>query len=177
MISQWIRPPHDDPAPVHCSNPPPPSSKDRTSFSLGSINPQWTSSSSFESLLTNTPLGRLLADDMGLVKTIQAISRIGTSKEWLITNPQHSTITIIIFPPHLITNWQSEISNHVQAGALQAKIYHGPTRHSLCKADILKCDIMITSYNNITQEFKQTHTSTSVIFKINWHHILLDEAQ
>ncbi|MBW0514292.1 hypothetical protein O181_054007 [Austropuccinia psidii MF-1] len=103
---------------------------------------------------------------MGLGKTIQAIAVIGTSKERLITNPQHSTPTIIICPPRLITNWQSEISNHAQAGALQVKIYHGPTCHSLSEADILKCDIIITSYNTITQEFKQTHTSTSFIFKI-----------
>ncbi|MBW0501185.1 hypothetical protein O181_040900 [Austropuccinia psidii MF-1] len=41
---------------------------------------------SFESLLTNTPLGGLLADDMGLGKTIQASALIGTSKEQLITN-------------------------------------------------------------------------------------------
>ncbi|MBW0557154.1 hypothetical protein O181_096869 [Austropuccinia psidii MF-1] len=75
-----------------------------------------------------------------------------------------------------MTNWQSEISKHAQAGVLQAKIYHGPTRHSLCKAGILKCDIIITSYNTITQEFKQTHTSTSFIFKINWKRIILDEA-
>ncbi|MBW0573389.1 hypothetical protein O181_113104 [Austropuccinia psidii MF-1] len=43
--------------------------------------------SSFKSLLTNTPLGGLLADDMGLGRTIQAIALIGTSKEWLIINP------------------------------------------------------------------------------------------
>ncbi|MBW0528693.1 hypothetical protein O181_068408 [Austropuccinia psidii MF-1] len=133
--------------------------------------------SSFESLLTNTPLGGLLADDMGLGKPIQAIALIGTSKEQLITNPQCSTPTIIICPPCLITNWQSEISKNAQAGALQAKIYHGPTRHSLSKTDILKCDIIITSYNTITHEFKQTNTITSFIFKINWHCIILDEAQ
>ncbi|MBW0532730.1 hypothetical protein O181_072445 [Austropuccinia psidii MF-1] len=79
-------------------------------------------------------------------------------------------------PPFLITNWQSEISKHAQAEALQAKIYHGPTRHLLSKADILKCDIIITSYNTITQEFKQTNTSTSFIFKITWHCIILYEA-
>ncbi|MBW0519167.1 hypothetical protein O181_058882 [Austropuccinia psidii MF-1] len=54
--------------------------------------------SSFESLLTNTPLRGLLADDMGLGKTIQAIALIGTSKERLITNPHCSTPTIIICP-------------------------------------------------------------------------------
>ncbi|MBW0486645.1 hypothetical protein O181_026360 [Austropuccinia psidii MF-1] len=122
---------------------------------------------SFESLSTNPPLGGLLADDMGLGKTIQAIALIGTSKERLIVNPHRSMPTMIICPPHLITNWQSEISKHVQAGALQAKIYHGPTCHSLSKADILKYDIIITSYNTITQEFNQMNTSTSFISKIN----------
>ncbi|MBW0567330.1 hypothetical protein O181_107045 [Austropuccinia psidii MF-1] len=168
-ISQWIRPPHDDPAPFHYSNPPPPSSKCRPSFSLGSRNPQWPISrnlwaisppgstfnarhiitnkdvSSFESLLTNTPLGGLLVDDMGLGKTIQAIALIGTSKELLIANPHCSTPTMIICPPRLITHWQSEISKHAQDGALQAKIYHGPTSHSLSEANILKYDIIIIS--------------------------------
>ncbi|MBW0558220.1 hypothetical protein O181_097935 [Austropuccinia psidii MF-1] len=132
--------------------------------------------SSFESLLTNTPLGGLLVDDMGLGKTIQAIALIGNSKERLIANPHLSTPTMIICPPCLITNWQSEISKHAQAGALKAKSYHGPTCHSLSKANILKYDIIITSYNTITQEFKQTNTSTSCIFKINWHCIILDKA-
>ncbi|MBW0492112.1 hypothetical protein O181_031827 [Austropuccinia psidii MF-1] len=116
--------------------------------------------SSVESLLPNTPLGGLLVDDMGLGKTIQAIALIGTSKEQLITNGQCSTPTIIICPPCLSTNWQSEISKHAQAGALQAKIYHGPTCYSLSKANILKYDIIITSYNTLTQEFKETNTST-----------------
>ncbi|MBW0491944.1 hypothetical protein O181_031659 [Austropuccinia psidii MF-1] len=133
--------------------------------------------STFESLLTNTPLGGLLADDMGLGKTIQAIALIGTSKEQFISNPHLSTPTMIICPPHLITNWQSEVSQHAQAGALNAKIYHGPTCHSLSKADILGYDIIITSYNTITQELKQTNTSTSFIFKINWHRVILDEEQ
>ncbi|MBW0536890.1 hypothetical protein O181_076605 [Austropuccinia psidii MF-1] len=54
--------------------------------------------SSFESLSTNTPLGGLLADNMGLGKTIQAIALIGTSKERLISNPHRSMPTMIICP-------------------------------------------------------------------------------
>ncbi|MBW0470995.1 hypothetical protein O181_010710 [Austropuccinia psidii MF-1] len=133
--------------------------------------------SSFQSLLSNTPLGGLLTDDMGLGKTIQDIALIGTSKKWLITNLQHSTPTIIIFPPCLITNWKTEISKHAQVGALHDNIYHGPTHHSLSEAKILQCDIIITSYNTITQEFKQTHTPKSLIFKISWHHIILNETR
>ncbi|MBW0495140.1 hypothetical protein O181_034855 [Austropuccinia psidii MF-1] len=107
--------------------------------------------SSFKSLSTNTPLGGLIVEDIGSGKTIQAIALIGTSKEWLITNPHGSTPTIIICPPCLITNWQSEISKHAQARALQANSYHGPTHHSLSEANILKCDIIIMSYKTITQ--------------------------
>ncbi|MBW0541897.1 hypothetical protein O181_081612 [Austropuccinia psidii MF-1] len=119
----------DDSTPFHYSNPPPPSVKEWASFSLGSRNPQWAISLTFESLSTNTPLGGLLADDMGLGKTIQALALIGTSKERLFANPHCSMATMIICPPCYITNWQTEISKHAQAGALHAKIYHGPTRH------------------------------------------------
>ncbi|MBW0487748.1 hypothetical protein O181_027463 [Austropuccinia psidii MF-1] len=121
-ITQWIRHPHDDPAPFHYSNFPPLSSKDLTGFSWDHKIPNgqsahnlWATSppgstfnarnimtnkavSAFESLLTNTPLGGLLADDMGLGKTIQAITQIGTTKERLITNYRCSMPTIIICP-------------------------------------------------------------------------------
>ncbi|MBW0527051.1 hypothetical protein O181_066766 [Austropuccinia psidii MF-1] len=187
-ITQWIRPSHN-------SNPLFPHQKTRQAFLWDQEIPNGQSTSppqstfnarhiiknkivsSFKYLLTNTPLGGLLADDMGLGKTIKAIALIGASKVWLITNSQCSMPTIIICTPHLITNWKSEISKHAQAGVLQAKIYHGPTNHSLSEANILQCDIIITSYNTITQEFEQTNTSTSCIFKINWHCIVLDEAQ
>ncbi|MBW0505967.1 hypothetical protein O181_045682 [Austropuccinia psidii MF-1] len=49
--------------------------------------------SSFEPLLTNTPLGGLLMDDMGLGETIQDIELIGTTKEQLFTNFHCSTPT------------------------------------------------------------------------------------
>ncbi|MBW0488065.1 hypothetical protein O181_027780 [Austropuccinia psidii MF-1] len=114
---------------------------------------------------------------MGLGETIQAIALIGNSRAWLITNPQSSTPTIIICPPCFITNWKSDISKHSQAGALQAKTYLYPTHHSLSEANILKWDIVLTSYNTITQQLKRTNTSTSRIFKITWQCIILDEAQ
>ncbi|MBW0503511.1 hypothetical protein O181_043226 [Austropuccinia psidii MF-1] len=151
-ITQWIRPSHDDPTPFHDSNPPPPSSRNRTSFFMYIITNKVDSS--FEYLSTNNPLGILVMDDMRLGIILQAIALIGISKERLIKNPQCSMPTIIIYPPFLITNWNSEISKHAQAGALQAKIYHGSTFPSLSKPNILQCDILITSYNTITQEFK-----------------------
>ncbi|MBW0469874.1 hypothetical protein O181_009589 [Austropuccinia psidii MF-1] len=104
---------------------------------------------------------------MKLGKTIQAIALIGTSKEELIKNLQCSTPTIIICPSFLNANLKSEISKHAQAGALQAGIYHCPTSHSLSKTEIIQCDIIINSYNNITQVFKKPNASKSSIFKSN----------
>ncbi|MBW0561694.1 hypothetical protein O181_101409 [Austropuccinia psidii MF-1] len=52
--------------------------------------------SSFESLLTNTPLEGMLADDMGLGKTILAIALIGTSNERMIATPHCSAPTMVI---------------------------------------------------------------------------------
>ncbi|MBW0475173.1 hypothetical protein O181_014888 [Austropuccinia psidii MF-1] len=109
-ISQCIRPFHDDPSLIK---------KTRLAFLWDreicngkSTHNLWPSSppgltfnarqkitnkliSSFESLLTSTPLGGLLPDDMGLGKLIQAIALIGTSKEWLITRPQGSMPTLL----------------------------------------------------------------------------------
>ncbi|MBW0541633.1 hypothetical protein O181_081348 [Austropuccinia psidii MF-1] len=49
-----------------------------------------------QTLFVDTPLGGMLADDMGLGKIIQATALTGTTKERLITNPQRSMPTIII---------------------------------------------------------------------------------
>ncbi|MBW0469162.1 hypothetical protein O181_008877 [Austropuccinia psidii MF-1] len=62
---------------------------------------------SFESLLTNTPLGELLSDHMGLVETIQDIALIGTSKEQLITNTHHHHLPTLLNQQLAIRNIQA----------------------------------------------------------------------
>ncbi|MBW0583234.1 hypothetical protein O181_122949 [Austropuccinia psidii MF-1] len=113
-ITQWIRPPHSI-----IQTPLLPHQKTRLAFLWDQEIPNgqsahnlWATSppgctfnarhiitnkvvSSFKSLLTNTPLGGLLADDMGFGNTIQAIAPIGTFKERLITNPQCSMPTLL----------------------------------------------------------------------------------
>ncbi|MBW0465508.1 hypothetical protein O181_005223 [Austropuccinia psidii MF-1] len=78
--------------------------------------------SSFKSLSTNTPLGGLLAHDMGLGITIQAIALIGTSKEWLITKPKLST-------PISLNN-QLEIRNIKAFSGWSTASQHLPWLHS-----------------------------------------------
>ncbi|MBW0535614.1 hypothetical protein O181_075329 [Austropuccinia psidii MF-1] len=99
-ITQWIRPPHDDPAHSIIQTPLLPHQKTRLVFLWDKEIPNgqsacnlWATSppgstfnarhirtnkvvSSFKSSSTKTPLGALLADAIGLGKTIQAISLI-----------------------------------------------------------------------------------------------------
>ncbi|MBW0592421.1 hypothetical protein O181_132136, partial [Austropuccinia psidii MF-1] len=121
-ITWWIRPPNDDPSHSIIQTPLLPHQKTGLAFLWDQEIPNgqsarnlWATSppgstfnarhiitnkviSSFESLLTNTSLEGLLAEKMGLGKTIQAISLIGTSKERLISNPHCSMPTMIICP-------------------------------------------------------------------------------
>ncbi|MBW0460310.1 hypothetical protein O181_000025 [Austropuccinia psidii MF-1] len=78
--------------------------------------------SSFRSLLTYTPFGGLLLDDIGLGKTIQAIALIGTSKEQLITNTHCSMPTLL--------NHQLAIRNIQACSSWSTASQHLPWPHS-----------------------------------------------
>ncbi|MBW0483062.1 hypothetical protein O181_022777 [Austropuccinia psidii MF-1] len=78
--------------------------------------------SSSQSLLTNTPLGGLPADDIGLGKTIQAIALIGTSKERIITTLHCSMPTTV--------NHQLAIRNDQACSGWSTPSQHLPWPHS-----------------------------------------------
>jgi len=70
----------------------------------------------------------LLADDMGLGKTVQALSFLATTAAYP---------AIIVAPPHLMRNWQSEIARFLNAnGNLRIHVIHGLKPYPLPDADI-----------------------------------------
>ncbi len=70
----------------------------------------------------------LLADDMGLGKTVQALSFLATTASYP---------AIIVAPPHLLRNWQSEIARFLNAdGQLRIHVIKGLTPYPLPEADI-----------------------------------------
>lgn len=70
----------------------------------------------------------LLADDMGLGKTVQALSFLATTAAYP---------AIIVAPPHLLRNWQSEISRFLNPdGHLRIHVIRGLTPYPLPEADI-----------------------------------------
>ena len=70
----------------------------------------------------------LLADDMGLGKTVQALAFLATTAAYP---------AVIIAPPHLIRNWQSEIARFINPdGRLRIHVIKGLKPYPLPDADI-----------------------------------------
>ena len=70
----------------------------------------------------------LLADDMGLGKTVQALAFLATTAAYP---------AIIVAPPHLLRNWQSEIARFLnEKGKLRVHVIRGLKPYPLPEADI-----------------------------------------
>ncbi|KAK9297412.1 hypothetical protein QLX08_008850 [Tetragonisca angustula] len=133
------------------------------------------------------PPGGILADDMGLGKTLTMISLIiasiakrklgvedSDSEEWLDSNGSkqyHKGGTLVVCPASLLSQWENEINHRCKRGMLSVIVYHGTNRMNVPKK-LAKYDIVITTYNLLTREFK----SNSTVYKIHWERVILDEA-
>ncbi|KAF9355164.1 DNA repair protein rad16 [Mortierella sp. AD094] len=123
----------------------------------------------------NSPFkGGILADEMGMGKTIQMISL-------LLSQPGKPNL--IVAPTVAIVQWMSEINDH--APSLKALMFHGPKRTESMK-ELMSYDIIVTTYSIIESGYrKQKHgfkrggmtiKEDSLLHRIKWHRIILDEA-
>jgi SNF2 family DNA or RNA helicase/uncharacterized Zn finger protein len=108
--------------------------------------------------------GSVLADDMGLGKTLQVIATLLKFKEEgrLKEHP-----ALVVAPTTLLTNWDKEIRKF--APGLNAVIYHGLGRRFDPKS-VSGIDVLLTSYGIARSE-------SDKFKKVDWHTIIIDEAQ
>ncbi|KAK5941852.1 hypothetical protein PMZ80_005803 [Knufia obscura] len=121
--------------------------------------------------------GGILADDMGVGKTIQVISLI-------MADPKKTgQPTLIIAPLSVMSNWKNQAEMHVKKKyAPNVLIYHGQGKRGLSPEQFKKYNIVVTTYQTMTLELftnnkdKPCQVPTSKgLFSVQWRRVVLDE--
>ncbi|NJP09347.1 MAG: DEAD/DEAH box helicase [Leptolyngbyaceae cyanobacterium RU_5_1] len=117
-------------------------------------------------------LNGCLADDMGLGKTVQVIARMLQERELAEKNRiKNIPPTLLIAPTSVVGNWYHEIQKF--APQLKATVHHGSQRAKDSQEFKQACrehDLIITSFTLARKDI-------SLFSDIEWHRIVLDEAQ
>ncbi|KAI1395553.1 SNF2 family N-terminal domain-containing protein [Hypoxylon fuscum] len=122
--------------------------------------------------------GGLLADTMGLGKTIQALALI---LERPSTDRFHKT-TLIVCPVSLLKQWEREIQTKIKPQyMLKTLIFHGQGKRGMTVTRLLTYDVVLTTYGTVTWENKnlQDNTKKPVFILAKdafFHRVILDEA-
>ncbi|KAF2474670.1 uncharacterized protein BDR25DRAFT_255013 [Lindgomyces ingoldianus] len=156
---------------------------------------------------SHTLRGGILAEEMGLGKTVELIALICYHKRKISENTvfdvytgahvKPSAATLIITPPSILEQWKNEINSH--APELRVFHYHGiPSQSASQKAhdaatveNLLKYDIVLTTYHVLSREIhyakptpdrqfrhgKQYQPRKSPLVQVSWWRVCLDEAQ
>ena len=101
--------------------------------------------------------GGILADEVGMGKTIQAIALV-LKKRSLIrqSNPQTSSSssssssspTLVVCPLASLKQWQTDIAGCTPPGSVKVLVYHGPKRKEMmANKDLSEYDFVLTTYS------------------------------
>lgn len=134
-------------------------------------------------------LGGLLADVMGLGKTLEALSLVGSTLEESVSFSQEKVIrddqnillantraTLIVCPTSTVQNWEDQIATHIRPQSVTYHVYHGPHRERNPYL-LSKYDIVIATYGVVAAEFSGRSSATvSPLKQLRWFRIILDEA-
>ncbi|EIT83144.1 DNA excision repair protein Rad16 [Aspergillus flavus] len=124
--------------------------------------------------------GGLLGDEMGMGKTIQAVSLL--MSDYPVGQP-----SLVVVPPVALMQWQSEIKEYTN-GQLKVLVYHNSNSKvkSLSEKDLLTYDVIMISYSGLEsihrKEWKGWNRgdgivkADSIIHSIHYHRLILDEA-
>lgn len=113
--------------------------------------------------------GGILADEMGMGKTIQAIALVLAKREFQRIAPEpddpsslpgSSTVlpvikgTLVICPVIAVTQWVSEIDRFTLKGSTKVLVYHGAKRGKSSE-QFSEYDFVITTYSIVESEYRK----------------------
>ncbi|KAL6841779.1 hypothetical protein ACP4OV_028291 [Aristida adscensionis] len=129
--------------------------------------------------------GGIFADDMGLGKTLTLLALIGRSKARNVGGKKAKGAkrrkiegsdmgprpTLVVCPPSVFSTWVTQLEEHIKAGSLKVYMYHGERTKD--KKELLKYDLVLSTYSTLGTEFEQ---EDSPVKDIDWFRVILDEA-
>jgi len=124
--------------------------------------------------------GGLLADEMGVGKTLQIISLIAADPK-----PNRKP-TLILAPLSVMSNWTGQIETHTNPeNHLQVLTYHGRSKQKQAAADLQKYDVVVSTYETMASEYfdgagkggndPKPLPRDRGLFSTEWRRIVLDE--
>ena len=128
--------------------------------------------------LESLGLNGCLADDMGLGKTVQVIARLLQEKEQIgqQSNKKRRSQgqlppTLLIAPTSVLGNWYRELEKF--APSLTATVHHGSDRPKTEKP----FQRLANQHDLVITSFSLARRDSELFSSVQWHRIVLDEAQ
>ncbi|KNZ62314.1 hypothetical protein VP01_1287g3 [Puccinia sorghi] len=121
--------------------------------------------------------GSILANDMGLGKTLTSLALVTSSKHaaksFARSHKGHSKTTLVVCPLCTLANWEAEIHKHVDLNVTAYSVYHGEKRKKLTRKVIFNSNIVLVTYDTVSSSYEALD---DVLFQARWFCIILDEA-
>ncbi|SCU82061.1 LADA_0C02762g1_1 [Lachancea dasiensis] len=120
--------------------------------------------------------GGVLADEMGMGKTIQTIA--------LLMNDVTKKPSLVVAPTVALVQWKNEIDQHT-GGRLTTHIFHGANRTTNI-GEFKDVDVLLTTYSVLESVFRKqnygfkrkngVYKERSLLHNMNFYRVILDEA-
>ncbi|KAF2273459.1 uncharacterized protein EI97DRAFT_452386 [Westerdykella ornata] len=129
--------------------------------------------------------GGIIADPMGLGKTLTMLALIATDLETSDTTPlldrndSHQRpvqATLVVVPQPLLGTWERELSTHFVPDSVRFRRHHGRSKVADV-GDIDAAHVILTTYHTLSADYKvHRQMAGHVMFSVRWKRIILDEA-
>ncbi|KAI0883701.1 SNF2 family N-terminal domain-containing protein [Annulohypoxylon maeteangense] len=125
--------------------------------------------------------GGIIADPMGLGKTLSMISLVATDIDAryglrALDTERGIGTTLIIIPPPLIGTWEEQLNEHVFGDCLKYCRHHGKTRLKDL-TELENVNVVLTTFHTVSAEWSaDASAADSILFSVRWRRVILDEA-